>query len=237
MKKKIIIPVIVVILLLVVGLVYMNQSQESSLTPIPTEPPAPTATPTPTPEPTPTATPVNADSLEYEFDLYVETYKYDNGVTDEDLRNNQDTRYDMFYWIWKSGYTYADAETEQADGCTNEFVQQYIDWYYAFSNGTLDTGGTTTTDNGSSTGSSGWYEDTDGDVVISGDAYESMKEQIEAQGGEILETQEDADRENAEVHENGEDLHRIFQSGEGTKLLDELNKQFYEENGYYAPNA
>ena len=58
MKKKIIIPVIVVILLLVAGLVYMNKSQESSLTPIPTETPAPTATPTPTPEPTPTATPI-----------------------------------------------------------------------------------------------------------------------------------------------------------------------------------
>lgn len=58
MKKKIIIPVVVIIILLVIGLVYMNKSQESSLTPIPTEPPAPTATPTPTPEPTPTATPI-----------------------------------------------------------------------------------------------------------------------------------------------------------------------------------
>ena len=129
MKKKIIIPVVVVILLLVAGLVYMNKSQANSLTPIPTETPVPTATPTPTPEPTPTVTPVSDEGLQYKFDLYVETYKYDNGVTDEDLRNNQDTRYDMFYWIWKSGYTYADAETEQADGCTNEFVQQYIDWY------------------------------------------------------------------------------------------------------------
>lgn len=195
--------------------------------------PAPTATPTPTPEPTPTATPVNADSLEYEFDVYVETYKYDNGVTDEDLRNNQDTRYDMFYWIWKSGYTYADAETEQADGCTNEFVQQYIDWYYAFSNGTLDTGDTTTTDNGSSTGSSGWYEDTDGDMVISGDAYESMKEQIEAQGGEILENHEQGEAYREQVRENGEKLHDVIVSGEGTALLDELHQQFYEENGYY----
>ena len=236
MKKKIIIPVVVVILLLVVGLVYMNQSQENSLTPIPTETPAPTATPTPTPEPTPTVTPVSDEGLQYKFDLYVETYKYDNGVTDEDLRNNQDTRYDMFYWIWKSGYTYADAETEQADGCTNEFVQQYIDWYYAFSNGTLDTGDTTT-DNGSSTGSSGWYEDTDGDMVISEDAYESMKEQIEAQGGELLETQEDADRKNAEIQERSEKLNEALGSDELKNQLDELNRQFYEENGYYAPNA
>ena len=230
MKKKIIIPVVVIIILLVIGLVYMNQSQANSLTPNTT----PTATPTPTPEPTPTVTPVSDEGLQYKFDLYVETYKYDNGVTDEDLRNNQDTRYDMFYWIWKSGYTYADAETEQADGCTNEFVQQYIDWYYAFSNGTLDTGDTTTTDNGSSTGSSGWYEDTDGDMVISGDAYESMKEQIEAQGGEILETQEDADRKNAEIQENGEKLNEALQDTEHMdQKMKEMIQEFYNRYGYY----
>ena len=125
MKKNIIIPVIAVILLLVVGLVYMNQSQENSLTPIPTETPAPTATPTPTPETTPTATPVNADSLEYEFDLYVETYKYDNGVTDEDLRNNQDTRYLMYEDIYSSGYDHWDAAKEQEEGCTHEFIEEF----------------------------------------------------------------------------------------------------------------
>ena len=230
MKKKIIIPVVVVILLLVAGLVYMNKSQESNLTPIPTETPAPTATPTPTPEPTPTVTPVSDEGLQYKFDLYVETYKYDNGVTDEDLRNNQDTRYDMFYWIWKSGYTYADAETEQADGCTNEFVQQYIDWYYAYSNGEIDMG-----DNEGTSGlSGGWTIDEEsGDLMISGDAYESMKEQIEAQGGEILETQEDADRENAEVRENSQSLHESMQNGEADDLLDQLYQQFYEEHGYY----
>ena len=230
MKKKIIIPVIVVILLLVVGLVYMNQSQENSLTPIPTETPAPTATPTPTPEPTPTVTPVSDEGLQYKFDLYVETYKYDNGVTEEDLRNNQDTRYDMFYWIWKSGYTYADAETEQADGCTNEFVQQYIDWYYGYSNGEIDMG-----DNEGTSGlSGGWTIDEEsGDLMISGDAYESMKEQIEAQGGEILETQEDADRKNAEVRENTEKLHEDLQSERLKNQLDSLAQQFYEEYGYY----
>ena len=225
------IPVVVVILLLVVGLIYMNKSQESSLTPIPTETPAPTATPTPTPEPTPTVTPVSDEGLQYKFDLYVETYKYDNGVTDEDLRNNQDTRYDMFYWIWKSGYTYADAETEQADGCTNEFVQQYIDWYYGYSNGEIDMG-----DNEGTSGlSGGWtIDDESGDLMISGDAYESMKEQIEAHGGEILETQEDADRENAEAHENGRKLHEDLQDTEYMdQKMEEMIQEFYNRYGYY----
>ena len=231
MKKKILIPVVVGILLLVVGLVYMNQSQENSLTPTPTETPAPTATPTPTPETTPTATPVNADSLEYEFDLYVETYKYDNGITDEDLRNNQDTRYDMFYWIWKSGYTYADAETEQADGCTNEFVQQYIDWYYGYSNGEIDMG-----DNEGTSGlSGGWTIDEEsGDLMISGDAYESMKEQIEAQGGEILETHEQGEAYREQGRENTQKLHEDLQDTEYMdQKMEEMIQEFYNRYGYY----
>ena len=125
MKKKIIIPVVVIIILLVIGLVYMNQSQESSLTPTPTETPVPTETPTPTPEPTPTVTPVSDEGLQYEFDLYVETYKYDNGVTDEDLRNNQDTRYLMYEDIYSSGYDHVDAAKEQEEGCTHEFIEEF----------------------------------------------------------------------------------------------------------------
>ena len=174
--------------------------------------------------------PMDADSLEYEFDLYVETYKYDNGVTDEDLRNNQDTRYDMFYWIWKSGYTYADAETEQADGCTNEFVQQYIDWYYAYSNGEIDMG-----DNEGTNGlSGGWTIDEEsGDLMISGDAYESMKEQIEAQGGVIIEDHEQGEAYREQVREDSQKLHEDLQSEELKNQLDSLAQQFYEEYGYY----
>ena len=225
------IPVIVIILLLVVGLVYMRKSQANSLTPTPTETPAPTATPTPTPEPTPTVTPVSDEGLQYKFDLYVETYKYDNGVTDEDLRNNQDTRYDMFYWIWKSGYTYADAETEQADGCANEFVQQYIDWYYGYSNGEIDMG-----DNEGTSGlSGGWTIDEEsGDLMISGDAYESMKEQIEAQGGELLETHEQGEAYREQVRENGEKLHEDLQDTEYMdQKMEEMIQEFYNRYGYY----
>lgn len=228
MKKWIVAAVVVVIIIAAAVWYKAGSAPAVAETPETAATPAPTATP----EPTPTATPVSDEGLQYKFDLYVETYKYDNNVTDDDLRNNQDTRYAMFNWIWQSGYTYADAETEQADGCTNEFVQQYIDWYYAFSNGTLDTGDTsdTTTDNGSSTGSSGWYEDTDGDMVISGDAYESMKEQIEAQGGELLETQEDADRRNAEIREDSEKLHEDLQDTEYMdQKMEEMIQEFYND--------
>lgn len=225
--KKWIAAAVVVVLVIAAAIWYKAGSAPAV---VETPETAATPAPTPTPEPTPTATPVNADSLEYEFDLYVETYKYDNGVSDEDLRNNQDTRYDMFYWIWKSGYTYADAETEQADGCTNEFVQQYIDWYYGYSNGEIDMG-----DNEGTSGlSGGWtIDDGSGDLMISGDAYESMKEQIEAHGGVIHETQEDADRANAQGHEDSEKLNEILGSEELKDRLDSYAQQFYEEYGYY----
>lgn len=225
--KKWIAAAVVVVLVIAAAIWYkagsapaVVETPETAATPIPTA----------TPEPTPTATPVSDEGLEYEFDLYVETYKYDNGVSDEDLRNNQDTRYDMFYWIWKSGYTYADAETEQADGCTNEFVQQYIDWYYGYSNGEIDMG-----DNEGTSGlSGGWTIDEEsGDLMISGDAYESMKEQIEAQGGEILETHEQGEAYREQVRENTEKLHEGLQSEELKNQLDSLHQQFYEEYGYY----
>lgn len=136
----------------------------------------------------------------------------------------------MFYWIWKSGYTYADAETEQADGCTNEFVQQYIDWYYGYSNGEIDMG-----DNEDTSGlSGGWTIDEEsGDLMISGDAYESMKEQIEAHGGELLETHEQGEAYREQGRENTEQLHNRFESGEAARVLDQLYQQFYEEHGYY----
>ena len=127
MKKKIILPVVVIIILLVIGLVYMNQSQESSLTPTPTEIPIPTETPTPTPEPTPTVTPVSDEGLQYEFDLYVETYKYDNSLTDEQL-NDEATKAALFKWIYDCGYSAGKADEEKADGCTNALLPEYVEW-------------------------------------------------------------------------------------------------------------
>src|SRR5699024_1854204 len=115
MKKKII-PVIVIIILLVIGLVYMNKSQESSLTPNTT----PTTTPTETPVPTETP-----ESASYQFDVHVENYKYANDITDEDLRNNQDTRYAMYEDIYLSGYDHVDAAKEQEEGCTHEFIEEF----------------------------------------------------------------------------------------------------------------
>ncbi|MFR7451780.1 MAG: hypothetical protein ACLUUL_06705 [Gemmiger sp.] len=127
--KKWIVAAVVVVIIIAAAVWYKARSSSAVVeTPETAATPAPTATPTPTPEPTPTATPVNADSLEYEFDLYVETYKYDNGITDEDLRNNQDTRYAMYEEIYLSGYDPDDARSDQEAGCTNEFLAGFLDY-------------------------------------------------------------------------------------------------------------
>ena len=127
MKSKVIIPAVVIIILLIAVLVYMNQSQESSLTPTPTETPVSTATPTPTPEPTPTVTPVSDEGLQYKFDLYVETYKYDNSLTDEQL-DDEATKAALFKWIYDCGYSAGKADEEKADGCTNALLPEYVEW-------------------------------------------------------------------------------------------------------------
>lgn len=126
MKNKIIIPVIVIIILLVIGLIYMNQSQANSLTPTPIETPMPTETPIPNNfSETKISTP---ESASYQFDVHVENYKYANDVTDEDLRNNQDTRYAMYEEIYLSGYDPDDARSDQEAGCTNEFLAGFLDY-------------------------------------------------------------------------------------------------------------
>lgn len=109
MKKKIIIPVIAVILLLVVGLVYMNKSQESSLTPIPTETPAPTATPTPTPEPTPTATPIPTEE-----------------PTTTETPSETDEKYEVSPGVYNDGTT-REITSEEWGSMTQEEKDAYLD--------------------------------------------------------------------------------------------------------------
>lgn len=88
---------------------------------------AATSIPTATPEPAPTATPVSDEGLQYEFDLYVETYKYDNSLTDEQL-NDEATKAALFKWIYDCGYSAGKADEEKADGCTNALLPEYVEW-------------------------------------------------------------------------------------------------------------
>ena len=69
--------------------------------------------------------------------------------------------------------------------------------------------------------------------MISGDAYESMKEQIEAHGGVIIEDHEQGEAYREQGREDSEKLDEILGSDELKNQLDSLAQQFYEEYGYY----
>ena len=67
------------------------------------------------------------EGLQYEFDLYVETYKYDNSLTDEQL-DDEATKAALFKWIYDCGYSAGQADEEKADGCTNALLPEYVEW-------------------------------------------------------------------------------------------------------------
>lgn len=122
--KKWIAAVVVVVLVIAAAVWYKAGSAPAAV-----ETPETAATPAPaaTPEPTPTATPVSDEGLQYEFDLYVETYKYDNSLTDEQL-NDEATKAALFKWIYDCGYSAGKADEEKADGCTNALLPEYVEW-------------------------------------------------------------------------------------------------------------
>lgn len=122
--KKWIAAAVVVVLVIAAAIWYkagsapaVVETPETAATPIPTA----------TPEPAPTATPVSDEGLQYEFDLYVETYKYDNSLTDEQL-NDEATKAALFKWIYDCGYSAGKADEEKADGCTNALLPEYVEW-------------------------------------------------------------------------------------------------------------
>ena len=122
--KKWITAAVVVVLVIAAAVWYkagsapaVVETPETAATPIPTA----------TPEPAPTATPVSDEGLQYEFDLYVETYKYDNSLTDEQL-NDEATKAALFKWIYDCGYSAGKADEEKADGCTNVLLPEYVEW-------------------------------------------------------------------------------------------------------------
>lgn len=122
--KKWIAAAVVVVLVIAAAIWYKAGSAPAVV-----ETPETAATPIPTaaPEPTPTATPVSDEGLQYEFDLYVETYKYDNSLTDEQL-NDEATKAALFKWIYDCGYSAGQADEEKADGCTNALLPEYVEW-------------------------------------------------------------------------------------------------------------
>ena len=123
MKKWI--AAVVVVVIVIAAAVWYKAGPATTVTETPET--AATPAPTATPVPTPTATPVSDEGLQFEFDLYVETYKYDNSLTDEQL-DDEATKAALFKWIYDCGYSAGQADKEKTDGCTNALLPEYVEW-------------------------------------------------------------------------------------------------------------
>lgn len=216
------IPVVVIIILLIAVLVYMNQSQANSLTPIPTETPAPTATPTP--EPTPTATPVSDEGLQYEFDLYVETYKYDNSLTDEQL-DDEATKAALFKWIYDCGYSAGKADEEKADGCTNALLPKYVEWCSTDANEYIVEDTTQNTDTDGLTQEqidAGLHYDEEGLLVDANGNYSMDNDDGLYEGSQNGITGPDDIMSNEMGHENSQKAHEMFNGSLAQEKHDQM---------------
>lgn len=208
MKSKVIIPAVVIIILLIIGLVYMNQSQENSLTPIPTTTPASTETP----ETAATPTPTDTEGIQYEFDLYVETYKYDNSLTDEQL-NDEATKAALFKWIYDCGYSAGQADEEKADGCTNALLPEYVEWCSTDANEYIveDTAQSDTTQNTDGLSQeqidAGLHYDEEGLLVDANGNYSMDNDDDLYEGSQNGITGPDDIMSNESAHKNGQAVH------------------------------
>lgn len=221
--KKWIAAAVVVVLVIAAAIWYKAGSAPAVVeTPETAATPAPTATPTPTPEPTPTATPVNADSLEYEFDLYVETYKYDNSLTDEQL-NDEATKAALFKWIYDCGYSAGKADEEKADGCTNALLPEYVEWCstdaneYIVEDSAQNTEGLSQEqiDAGLHYDEEGLLVDANGNYSMEGDddLYENSDNGI---------TDPNHPASNEKAHEAGQAIHEMFNGEQAQEKHDQM---------------
>lgn len=217
MKKWIVAAVVVVIVIAAVwykagSAPAVAETPETAATPIPTA----------TPEPAPTATPVSDEGLQYEFDLYVETYKYDNSLTDEQL-NDEATKAALFKWIYDCGYSAGQADEEKADGCTNVLLPEYVEWCSTDANEYIveDTAQSDTTQN------------TDGlsqELIDKGLHYNEEGALVDANGNYSMDN-DDAlndgssnmpENTNEIAHENGQAVHDKFYGEQAQEIHDKM---------------
>lgn len=223
MKKWIVAAVVVVIVIAAVwykagSAPAVAETPETAATPIPTA----------TPEPAPTATPVSDEGLQYEFDLYVETYKYDNSLTDEQL-NDEATKAALFKWIYDCGYSAGKADEEKADGCTNALLPEYVEWCSTDANEYIveDTAQNTDTtqnteglsqeliDKGLHYNEEGALVDANGNYSMDNDdgLYENSQNGI---------TGPDDPMSNEVGHENGQAVHEMFNGEQAQEKHDQM---------------
>lgn len=112
--------------IVVAGVVYMGTQNTTNT--VSSSSIAASETPVPTETPTPTDEPEAEETLEFDFDISVETYKVTQGVTEEELLADQTKKEGMFEWFYDGAVNYAQALMDKDNGCENVFLDEYIQW-------------------------------------------------------------------------------------------------------------
>lgn len=200
-----------------------DSSSAPEATPVASATPAPTETPAPTDEP---------GTLEFDFDISVETYKVTQGVTEEELLADQAKKEGMFEWFYDGAVNYAQALMDKDNGCENIFLDEYIQWAgdkaLAENPEAVPTPKPDTSDKNNSiydeNGNINWDNlprDENGNIITSG--VGSGMDQPENSM-----TDEEHDKMNEEF---GESIKESIISGEAQDIIDQVNEML-KQDGY-----
>lgn len=199
-----------------------DSSSAPEATPVASATPAPTETPAPTDEP---------GTLEFDFDISVETYKVTQGVTEEELLADQAKKEGMFEWFYDGAVNYAQALMDRDNGCENVFLDEYIQWAgdkaKAENPEAIPTPKPDTTDKNNDyydeNGNLDWDKlprDEDGCLILGDDSGLDQPENSM--------TDEEHEKMNEEFTQSVRD---IIVSGEADRIIQEVNERL-ESEGY-----
>lgn len=190
-----------------------DSSSAPEATPVASATPAPTETPAPTDEP---------GTLEFDFDISVETYKVTQGVTEEELLADQAKKEGMFEWFYDGAVNYAQALMDKDNGCENVFLDEYIQWAGDKAKAEMgETGETTQPETGTE-------EDVDvGEIIHNPDGTVTITGDL----GMESYTDEEAAENKKQNYELGQEIAEVITSGEADKMLQEVLDRLAQE-GY-----
>lgn len=206
--------------IVVAGVVYMGTQNTTNT--VSSSSIAASETPVPTETPTPTDEPEAEETLEFDFDISVETYKVTQGVTEEELLADQAKKEGMFEWFYDGAVNYAQALMDKDNGCENVFLDEYIQWAGDKAKAEMgETGETTQPETGTE-------EDVDvGEIIHNPDGTITVTGDL----GMESYTDEEAEEYKKQNHELGQGIAEVITSGEADKMLQEVLDRLAQE-GY-----
>lgn len=206
--------------IVVAGVVYMGTQNTTNT--VSSSSIAASETPVPTETPTPTDEPEAEETLEFDFDISVETYKVTQGVTEEELLADQAKKEGMFEWFYDGAVNYAQALLDKDNGCENVFLDEYIQWAGDKAKAEMGENGETTQPE------TGTEEDADvGEIIHNPDGTITVTGDL----GMESYTDEEAAENKKQNYELGQEIAEVITSGEADKMLQEVLDRLAQE-GY-----